>query len=69
MASTSPEPKDNWDQSNVEISLDKMQTTQMLSTSTSSGPLVKESSTGSVPRKLLTSQRLVVLDKRIYSLV
>ena len=41
MASTSSEDRDKWDWCNVEVSLDKMRTSHVLSASTSSGPRVK----------------------------
>ena len=58
MASTLPEPRDKWDQCNVEVSSNKIQAMQVLSAPTSSGPLSKESLTGLMPRKLLTTKRL-----------
>ena len=67
MASTSPEPRDKRDRYNVGVSFDKIQATQELSAPTSSGPLVKESLTVLVPRKLLTTKRLLVLDMKALS--
>ena len=40
---------------------------QVLSASTSSGPLVKESLTGLVPHKLLTTKHLLVLNMKAFS--
>ena len=67
MASTSPEPRDKGDRSNVGVSSDKIQAKQVLSATTSSGPLVKESLIGLMPRKLLTTKRLLVLDVKALS--
>ena len=67
MASTLPEPRDKRDQCNVGVSSDKIQDTQVLSATTSSGPLVKESLIGLMPRKLLTTKRLLVLDMKTLS--
>ena len=68
MVFTSPEPRDKRNRFNVGVSSDKIQATQVLSASTSSDPLVKESLTGLVPRKVLTNKRLVlVLDMKALS--
>ena len=67
MASTSPKPRDKQDRCNVGVSSDKIQAKQALSAPTSSGPLVKESLTVLVPRKLLTTKRLLVLDMKALS--
>ena len=67
MASTLPEPRDKGDRCNVGVSFDKIQATQALSAPTSSGHLVKESLTGLMPRKLLATKRLLVLDIKTLS--
>ena len=67
MASTFPEPKDKRDRCNVGVSFDKIQATQVLSAPTPSGPLVKESLTGLVPHKLLTTKHLLVLNMKALS--
>ena len=60
-----PEPRNRYNWCNVEVSFDKIQTMQVLSASTSSGPLVKESLTGLVPHKFLTTKRLLVLNMKV----
>ena len=67
MASTSLEPRYKRDWCNVGVSSDKIQVTQVLSALTSSGPLAEESLTGLMPRKLLTTKRLLVLDMKALS--
>ena len=67
MASTSLEPRDKRDWCNVGVSSNKIQATQVLSASTSSGTLAKESLTGLVPRKLFTTKRLLVLNMKALS--
>ena len=67
MVSTSPEPRDKRDRCNVGVNSDKIQTTQVLNATTSSNPIVKESLTGLVPRKLLIIKRFVVLDMKALS--
>ena len=67
MASTSPEPRDKRDRCNVGVSFDKIQAKQALSATTFSGPLVKESLIGLMPRKLLNTKRLLVLDMKALS--
>ena len=64
MASTSPEPRDKRDRCNVGVSSDKIQDTQVLSAPTSS---VKESLIGLMPRKLLTTKCLLVLEMKALS--
>ena len=67
MASTSPEPRDKRDRCNVGVSSDKIQATQVLSAPAFSNPLAKDSLTGLMSRKLLTTKRLLVLDMKALS--